>query len=392
MVKPLEEFGAQSSQLPFLPPNSTVVQCPSCRTRFAVDKETISGLDFPKFHCSRCDHVFSLGESPSSAHIEARETNSDSIAQESTPSITAPSSAQRDSLWRAAQEEKSLEIPNSWEGYSEGYTAKAPHESAPEENFAASDTTDQMAFRFGNNVTPPRNRRAEFPTDDDFFDSDKFELGTSIEKNSRLLAEKARDYSPTFSPSALDEAAGVSGARSAQGWKAFSYMSIPLLSFLLIIIAACYFFQDNLKAAASFTSVLFPKAPQVAPAGLQIAGSTLKKLALDTGEEVFVIAGTVQNKSDQTLTDVILEGFLFNNKNQIVSGVRANLNSTLASTRIRSLTPDMIKSLQKEAAVRSYTLKPDQELPFALAIFAQGSSAPQSYTPQFYGVRIYSAR
>jgi predicted Zn finger-like uncharacterized protein len=41
----------------------TIIQCPSCQTKFSVEASAISQLDFPRFHCSRCDNVFGLDES-----------------------------------------------------------------------------------------------------------------------------------------------------------------------------------------------------------------------------------------------------------------------------------------------------------------------------------------
>ena len=37
-----------------------VIQCPSCQTKFAVQGSVIAGTSFPRFHCSGCDHVFSI--------------------------------------------------------------------------------------------------------------------------------------------------------------------------------------------------------------------------------------------------------------------------------------------------------------------------------------------
>src|SRR5262245_34779262 len=37
-----------------------VIECPSCSTRFSVDAEQLAGIENPRFHCSRCDHLFEL--------------------------------------------------------------------------------------------------------------------------------------------------------------------------------------------------------------------------------------------------------------------------------------------------------------------------------------------
>lgn len=37
-----------------------VIECPSCKTKFAIDAEQLAGIENPRFHCSRCNHFFEL--------------------------------------------------------------------------------------------------------------------------------------------------------------------------------------------------------------------------------------------------------------------------------------------------------------------------------------------
>lgn len=39
-----------------------VIECPSCKTRFAIDAQQLSGAENPRFHCSRCGHLFEMPE------------------------------------------------------------------------------------------------------------------------------------------------------------------------------------------------------------------------------------------------------------------------------------------------------------------------------------------
>jgi predicted Zn finger-like uncharacterized protein len=50
-----------------------IIQCPACNTKFALNETQLSGLDNPKFHCSRCNTVFTLQthENPVKDHISA---------------------------------------------------------------------------------------------------------------------------------------------------------------------------------------------------------------------------------------------------------------------------------------------------------------------------------
>lgn len=42
--------------------HTSIIQCPSCQTKFAVRTAQIEEVKNPRFHCSRCDHLFSLEE------------------------------------------------------------------------------------------------------------------------------------------------------------------------------------------------------------------------------------------------------------------------------------------------------------------------------------------
>lgn len=39
-----------------------IIQCPNCETKFSLPTESLRGSSEPKFHCSRCDFIFSLAE------------------------------------------------------------------------------------------------------------------------------------------------------------------------------------------------------------------------------------------------------------------------------------------------------------------------------------------
>ncbi len=39
-----------------------IIQCPNCQTKFSLATESLGAASSPKFHCSRCDHVFAMGD------------------------------------------------------------------------------------------------------------------------------------------------------------------------------------------------------------------------------------------------------------------------------------------------------------------------------------------
>jgi predicted Zn finger-like uncharacterized protein len=50
-----------------------IIQCPACNTKFALNESQLNGLDNPKFHCSRCNTLFTLknNENPVQEEIKA---------------------------------------------------------------------------------------------------------------------------------------------------------------------------------------------------------------------------------------------------------------------------------------------------------------------------------
>lgn len=54
-----------------------VIECPSCKTKFALDAQQLIGVESPRFHCSRCNHMFEISETQ-----EKKETNSRNIKQQ----------------------------------------------------------------------------------------------------------------------------------------------------------------------------------------------------------------------------------------------------------------------------------------------------------------------
>ncbi len=39
-----------------------IIQCPACQTKFSIDSTVVNAVSSPRFHCSRCDHLFRLEE------------------------------------------------------------------------------------------------------------------------------------------------------------------------------------------------------------------------------------------------------------------------------------------------------------------------------------------
>jgi predicted Zn finger-like uncharacterized protein len=100
-----------------------VIQCPSCQTKFAVKTSMLTSANVPRFHCSRCDHVFSLEqqmemqlveaahdpimESEPAAEMQTRAADSGFEESEWTAGLTDETSNTADSMT-----DETLEVPS----------------------------------------------------------------------------------------------------------------------------------------------------------------------------------------------------------------------------------------------------------------------------------------
>ena len=60
---------------------TSIIQCPSCQTKFALRTAQLEEVRNPRFHCSRCDHIFSMDEILISSHPSPVKRN----AEENSP-------------------------------------------------------------------------------------------------------------------------------------------------------------------------------------------------------------------------------------------------------------------------------------------------------------------
>lgn len=113
-----------------------IIQCPSCTTKFAIDSSTVDELDAPRFHCSRCDHLFSFEDAPPSvrpmnlapsATRAASNEFSSSARLTNSEEASDPPPAQRESK-QLALPTRGLQIPAP---LSSPQLIRAPHEGLP---------------------------------------------------------------------------------------------------------------------------------------------------------------------------------------------------------------------------------------------------------------------
>ena len=362
---------------------STIIQCPSCATKFAIERNVLSEMDSPRFHCSRCDHLFSMTE----ATRAEREVVTAAV-QEIAPVVAAAKSFEPTS-WKAEEHSapKSLEIPKP--------IATPTLVDPPRENAVtvgtASDDAAQISFGF---KAPPAGKRqplSGFPVEEDWFAPEP-ELGNISD------SEFGYDYGSagkgSYSPEIMRGSETKLGKGNiTAGWSAFSVLALPIAVLMLLLGATAIFLRADSETAAHLSARLFPGAPQIAPTGVQIEQSKVKKVTLDSGESVLVLTGRIANRSGENIKDVVIEGLGFDKGGAELVSARWPLGVSLNKARLKSLSPEMIRNMQASANAKRRELNSGEEQEFSFALLPDGSAEKDGLPEvQFFGSRVYSVR
>ncbi len=307
-----------------------IVQCPKCETKFAIEADGVEELEFPRFHCSRCDNIFGLDESGATSLVtETAPANSTDLAP--------------------AAEERVTE------------TDTQVLESSPVVSTAAS--TKPATF---NPFSNPRDILAP--------QAKGFTLG-------RAPLEPQLKYT---GGQTAGEAAPAVEEHGASRWGGFGLIALPIAT-LLVLCGVLFILSQSTSGAKAIGSLISTGAPQAAPAELKLGDVSAKPITLDNGELVYVFNMTLSNKSEQSFKEVIVEGLLYDEGGRLIGTERISAASSLTKARIRSLSVEMIRSLQSGKLIRKFELSPGEESDVTFAMVAPAEEV------KFFSGRIFSA-
>jgi len=139
--------------------------------------------------------------------------------------------------------------------------------------------------------------------------------------------------------------------------------------------------------SSSLSARYFPAGAQVAPAGLLIRDLKFRNVSLENGERVQIIGGTIENHTERSFKEILLEGLAFDRGGRQVVSQKADAGSTLAKSRVKSFTTEMIQELQGRKSARRFALEPGGKQEFAIALISD--KMPEA---RYYSARIYSVR
>lgn len=361
-----------------------IVECPACNTKFAVEAHVIAAHEVPRFHCSRCDHIFErelrrrsdVGLVPplSNEKVEAPDRSDEELDGEPFP-----------------MPGRSLQIPRSFEP---SFSASAPQEGIGQNG----EPSNQLELSLGQrrlDLAPQPAARIPVAKETAPLRPASSPPAAQPGPSQPKAAAPAEDRSQRFSLPELDLdddrpsffARITQGMRGEEGWNGLAVILSPLFAFFLALLAVSYYCQTNPAAAIEFSSKILPSAPRLAPAGLHIARSRFKKVALESGDVVAVVSGAVMNSTESAYSDVLLEGLMFDDSGRTISSLKVPLGSDLAKARLKSMTLEMIDELQAAKPNRKLELKPGREAEFSVAL-----TGDQIKEAKYFAARIYSVR
>ncbi len=409
-----------------------VVQCPSCRTKFALDASALSNIERPRFHCTKCDSTFTKS-SASLMHIRPS-ADAPSLSIESPPQKSPSASSEHHA--EALQEPGTSEAPGDAVG---DITSWIPRESvdpdvaterAPErvptnedfQAFAARHRAHEEASREAGNhaatTTPAgtESTEAEIPAPSA---PGRAPVVPASPSPIKPLTSSARPHASGLqtlqtSPKVFSGLSGMSrsvkpipeapGPKAAP-WRNLMIAIAPLGITLVLAGLTTAYLLEKPHGLAAITPSLFSSAQHVAPPQLDIVTTSFRKLGLENGESILVISGKVSNKTDKTFQRVDIQGITFDSSGTPLQKQLAAAGSVLTKAHLSNLSSRIISELQAGSLHKNSPLKPGQTVDFVISIIqdTQASAAapssgdsndelPSTGMPAFYGARVYSVR
>lgn len=331
----------------------TIVDCPSCKTRFCVKNEVLERHSEPNFHCSRCDHVFRINLS------ELRAKNAAEEASNKIPSTASSTIA--DSRQSPSRNFNISPEPRT------NSSVSAPHEHIQNDDAFSRRSAIESSLTGSAHLSREAKPRREVRAID-------------LLRHVNIFSKKDR---PAVSPAAMTASSPMHEGR----WQDLVSIATPILIFLLSLSFVSFYLTKNPGAAGSIISAIVPSAPRVTPVGLHVTKTEFSKITLDSGEEIALVSGEIQNTTDIIYGSVNLEAQAFDKEGNLVKKSMTASGSALVNTRVKSLSPKLIEDIQTTKGPRRLSIGPNRIEKFAVALMGD-----EIKNAAYFSIRIYSVR
>ena len=347
---------------------TSIVQCPACSTKFSLKTAALENQPAARFHCSRCDHVFSIDPPEVTLGTSVASTPN----QSETPSkIAARSQIELD--FRVGEAEPGITKPQSHD------FRIAPRDVEELKNVAKMPAVE---------LSPPIN--------DDFNVAPK-KSAARDDQTKRALETFSRpqplqfDFSKSnvapdtqIRPYTSPARASTDAKRSPGRWSSAGMLIAVLLTGVLAF-AALGFSISISPSLAEKLFALSPKAEQAAPSDVFVRSATIERVILDGGQNVTVLSGIIQNESLSNYRSVEIEASLYDDNDIPFASVLTSTSSGLAKDKLKSYPPAMLDVLQHSKAPRAGELKAGDRREFMAVFTDERASAAK-----FFSTRVYT--
>lgn len=430
-----------------------VVACPTCRTKFAVEGSLVASFETPRFHCSRCDAVFELGDkAQASRSLAQRDSNRRWVLAEDTTATTTQDQARTIPSTQPALKttDFSLGEASSTElNPSPPFAIFPPQSDRPGLSLLglhkpAAQSTPLSETPLTHSAIPPRKTPSisveevsQSIASDPFslFDDPTVPLGqtnnsvshpptppwsgsaqtqsrsplgrsaTSTASNKHTVTPENIDTSEvpaTRSPKIMagrSKLLTVTFSRLSIRTRSLAYLSVPIvvvLGLLATVGYSAYFAPKTLDAALRTIapSLMTGSTSQLPPAELSVQDISLEFVKTQSREGLGVVRGVVFNGSHTSLNDVRLEALGFDDRGQIVVRAQAPLRSALAREKVSDLSLATVRKFQESLSASSSRIAAGERVAFTIALLGsdEGTNSSSSSPIDLSQVRYFSAR
>jgi predicted Zn finger-like uncharacterized protein len=343
MATPAAKFNFPTSATT---PKPLIIQCPSCSTKFALSSEAVSGSSTPKFHCSRCDSIFSqeieLKQEVTPLHEEP-------LFEDLPPPPPPPPPLAQTSL--------TFDEPLAADAF----------------DFSFDEDDEKIFARF--DTGSGDNEQSEISVAK--FDDEPMGYG-SLVREQAILHDPLAATAPSF----------IQRIKVPAKHKSLVYLLAPCAVFLCFALCVAILSSTAPTIIASAANLIAAEKTTIGPRDIFVKNTKVKRIALDSGEMVTQITGTAVNKSADTLRDITVEAAVYDKASKQVGTNKTLISSNIGKSRIQSLTPEMILDLQLTSSARSFSIKAGQEAPFTAIVLEAPS---KNGAPKFFTARVFSA-
>lgn len=378
---------------------STIIQCPDCQTKFAVETEVILKCEIPRFHCSRCDHIFTLEWEEVSPGIQSQpkpqvtpttiERESGSVDATPIPQITPPAEDQFTFDFDRVAEDSSFsfgEMDNKLSVSTKEFSV-----SVVDDDFDPVSTESLKPDILGGLPKEFTTASQKLGRDEPMGYSSfaRPQVGVGI---TNTFSESPQSYDDLVSNNQSEVLRKISGKSIRSILMEPSLIGAlfgPILGFLCVLAIATFLIISSPSIAKSTANALGADG-DMAPTELLITKSTVKRVALENGDMATVLSGVIANDSNRDFSDVKIEGLLYDSAGNLLTSKRISASASLGRSRIQSLTSEMINELQNAKPIKKFELKGGQRYEFTMAI--PEAAKITKADPQFFALRLYSAK